>query len=228
MPQYQFLQAGIGQAMKPTKRAQAPLAGAPEAADPDANRKGIVRSAVRCVPRPQAEDIMDEFREQMIAFLPRLSGFAYSLTGNTHQRDDLVQETCARALSHKDQWQPGTRLDSWMFRIAQNLWFDRKRAKKNRGEPVDIEMADNLVGSDGRAVTESRLALAEVLRALDQLSPEHRAVIALVCVEGLTYGQAADVLDLPVGTVMSRLARARLALHDAIYRDSKATKKLET
>jgi RNA polymerase sigma-70 factor (ECF subfamily) len=165
----------------------------------------------------------------MIAFLPRLAGFAYALTGSIDQRDDLVQETCARALAYRDRWQPGTRLDSWMFRIAQNLWFDRKRAMKFRGEPADLDAVDNLVGSDGRAVTESRLALADVLKALDQLSPKHRALIALVCVDGLTYREAAEVLNLPVGTVMSRLARARLALHDAIYRASaKPTKKLET
>jgi RNA polymerase sigma-70 factor, ECF subfamily len=177
----------------------------------------------------QAKRATDDFREQMIAFLPRLSGFAYSLTGNADQRDDLVQETCVRALAHRDQWQSGTRLDSWMFRIAQNLWFDRKRAIKNRGESMDIDAVENLAGSDGRRITQSRLALIEVLRGLDQLSPEHRALVSLVCVDGLTYQEASDVLGLPVGTVMSRLARARLALHDAINRapTSKATTKLE-
>jgi RNA polymerase sigma-70 factor (ECF subfamily) len=182
----------------------------------------------------QAEGTTDEFGKQMVAFLPRLSGFAYSLTGNADQRDDLVQETCARALAHKDQWRPGTRLDSWMFRIAQNLWLDWKRAWKRanrfRGEPVDIESVDNLVGSDGSSVTESRLTLAEVLRGLDQLSTDHRVLIGLVCVDGLTYQEAADVLGLPLGTVMSRLARARLVLHDAINRApaSKITTNLET
>ena len=150
--------------MKPPRGANAPTAVAPKSAEPGKNRKGIVHSAPRCVPRPHTQGVTDSFREQMIAFLPRLSGFALSLTGNADQRDDLVQETCARALAHRDQWQPGTRLDSWMFRIAQNLWFDRKRAAKNRGEPVDIEAIENLAGSDGRRVMESRLALAEVLR----------------------------------------------------------------
>ena len=216
--------------MKPPKGAKAPLARTSMTANPDENRKGIVRSAVRCVPKLQAKRGTCDFREQMIAFLPRLSGFAHSLTGNADQRDDLVQETCARALAHKDQWQPGTRLDSWMFRIAQNLWFDWKRAAKFRGESVDIEAVENRVVSDGRAVMESRLALGEVLRGLDQLSSEHRVLIGLVCVDGLTYHEAAEVLDLPVGTVMSRLARARLALHDVINRApaSKATATLET
>jgi len=193
------------------------LSRVPRSPGSEQNRGGIGQGAVRCVPGAN-DDFMpdDSFREEMIAFLPRLSGFALSLTGNADQRDDLVQETCARALAHRDQWQPGTRLDSWMFRIAQNLWLDRKRSERFRGEPVDIEAAGELVHSDGRVITESRLALAEVLRGLDQLSPEHRVLIGLVCVDGMTYKQASEILELPVGTVMSRLARARLALHDAI------------
>ena len=188
---------------------------------PKAGKKaeGIVQFAVRCVSEPQDGSMDDDsFREQMIAFLPRLSAFALSLTGNADQRDDLVQETCSRALARRDQWQPGTRLDSWMFRIAQNLWLDRKRAERYRGELVDIDMVSDLTDSDGRRITESRLALAEVLSGLDHLSPEHRVLIGLVCVDGMTYRQAAEVLELPLGTVMSRLARARLALHDAVNR----------
>jgi RNA polymerase sigma-70 factor (ECF subfamily) len=180
-------------------------------------RLGIVQTVARCVAGPHEASISDDsFREQMIAFLPRLSRFALSLTGNTDQRDDLVQETCARALLHKDQWQPGTRLDSWMFRIAQNLWLDLKRADKFRGDPIDIDSVSDAIECDGQAVVESRLALAEVSRGLDRLAPEHRILIGLVCVDGMTYKQASEVLELPVGTVMSRLARARLALHEAI------------
>jgi RNA polymerase sigma-70 factor (ECF subfamily) len=164
----------------------------------------------------QGEVSADRFREQIIALLPRLSAFAFCLTGNAEQRDDLLQETCARALAGKDQWQPGTRLNSWIFRIAQSLWFDRKLAKKFRSEPADIEVADFLAGSDGWDVAESELALPDLLKALDHLLPEHRVLIALVCVDGLTYTEAADILSLPVGIVMSRLARGRLALHDAV------------
>ena len=153
------------------------------------------------------------FWEQLIALLPRLSVFALCLTGNSGQRDDLVRETCARALAHKEQWQPGAHLDAWMFRIAHNLWFDRMRAKGFRSEPRDI---DYPVGSDARAITASGLVLGDLLTALDRLSPEHRVMIALVCVDGLTYSKAAEILSLPVGTVMSRLAHGRLALYDAV------------
>jgi RNA polymerase sigma-70 factor (ECF subfamily) len=219
MPQYERVQAGTEQPMKRAKGANTPPALAAEAAGPSEEQpKGIVRSSARCVPKGQAEGNADDFREQMIAFLPRLSAFAHCLTRNADQRDDLVQETCVRALAHRHQWRSGSRLDSWMFRIAQNLWFDQKRGVKLRGEPVDIDSVGELVQSDGRALMEGRLALEEVLRGLDQLSPEHRVLIALVCVDGLTYTEAAEILGLPVGTVMSRLARARLALHDVMNR----------
>ena len=189
---------------------------------PDAQR-GIVQPSARYVSgRREERPPIDSFHEQMIAFLPRLSGFALSLTENADQRDDLVQETCARALAHRDQWQPGTRLDSWMFRIAQNLWLDRKRGEKFRGEPIDIDSASDVMDSDGRTITETRLALAEVQRGLEHLSPEHRVLIGLVCVDGMTYREASEVLGLPVGTIMSRLARARLALHDAINKTLRA------
>src|SRR5581483_2416797 len=173
MSRYELIQAGTSGTMKQqNKGGVVRLSRVPRSPGSEQNRGGIGQGAVRCVPGAN-DDFMpdDSFREEMIAFLPRLSGFALSLTGNADQRDDLVQETCARALAHRDQWQPGTRLDSWMFRIAQNLWLDRKRSERFRGEPVDIEAAGELVHSDGRVITESRLALAEVLRGLDQLSP---------------------------------------------------------
>jgi RNA polymerase sigma-70 factor (ECF subfamily) len=129
------------------------------------------------------------------------------------QADDLVQETCARALSRIEQWQEGTRLDSWMYRIAQNLWFDRTRARKVRGEQVTVDAAETLAGADGRDVVESRLTLDAVNAAMAHLPDEQRVLIALVCIDGLSYKEAADVTQTPIGTVMSRLARARRELH---------------
>jgi RNA polymerase sigma-70 factor (ECF subfamily) len=157
--------------------------------------------------------VTDEIRSRMVAVLPRLRRFAYALTGSTEQGDDLVQETCVRALSRVETWQPGTRLDSWMYRIAQNIWFDRMRAQKVRGELVDVDAVEDIAGLDGRDIAESQLALEEVDAALGRLPAEQRAVIALVCIEGLSYKEAAEISGVPVGTVMSRLARARQALH---------------
>lgn len=155
----------------------------------------------------------DEIRVRIVAILPRLRRFAYALTGSTEQGDDLVQEACLRALSRIDSWQPGTRLDSWMYRIAQNIWLDRVRANKVRGEVVDIGIMEGVAGSDGRTVTEHELTLQAVDAALARLPVEQRAVVALVCIEGASYKEAAEIAGVPIGTIMSRLARARRALH---------------
>jgi RNA polymerase sigma-70 factor (ECF subfamily) len=149
----------------------------------------------------------------MVEFLPRLRRFAIALTGTLDQADDLVQETCMRALSRVEQWEPGTRLDSWMYRIAQNLWFDRMRANKLRGEVLDIEAVERVAGHDGRDVMESRLTLKSVLTAMQGLPADQKVLVALVCVDGLSYKEAAEITRTPIGTVMSRLARARRELH---------------
>ena len=153
----------------------------------------------------------------MVEILPRLRRFAYALTRNWDDADDLVQETCARALSRAHLWDPNARLDSWMFRIAQNLWFDRMRAAKVRGQFSEIDEANEYVDCDGRDVTERRLTLRAVERNLSLLPHDQQVVIALVCIDGLAYREAAEVLEVPIGTVMSRLARARSALYESIF-----------
>jgi RNA polymerase sigma-70 factor (ECF subfamily) len=160
--------------------------------------------------------VRDDIRERMIELLPRLRRFSYALTGNLDKADDLVQETCARALASADQWQIGTRLDSWMYRIAQNIWFDRLRATKTRGEVVDVDAADDIVGVDGRDVTESLLTLRAVSGAIAELPADQQIVLLHVCIDGLSYKDTAEALGIPIGTVMSRLARARQTLHALI------------
>jgi RNA polymerase sigma-70 factor, ECF subfamily len=154
----------------------------------------------------------------MVEILPRLRRFAHSLTHDHDLSEDLVQETCARALAHLDQYRPNTRLDSWMYRIAQNLWIDQLRAQNVRGETVNIAAVCNLPGSDGRVVTESRLSLLELKQCIAELPVNQKALLYLVCVDGLSYKEAAETLDWSIGTVMSRLARVRVALHSATAR----------
>ena len=144
--------------------------------------------------------------------LPRLRRFISSLTRGSDANEDLIQETYVRALGHLDQWQSGTRLDSWMFRIAQNLWIDHMRAERIRGNVVDIGSIDDVLSCDGRVIVENRLALQELRKDIAQLSTEHRNVISLVCEYGLSYKETGRILNLPAGTVMSRLARARNSL----------------
>ena len=160
-----------------------------------------------------SEQTSDGFRVELVARLPRLRRFARGLTGSTDQADDLVQEACEKALRKKHQWQPGTSLDSWLYRIVQNAWIDTLRSGEQRRratEPVDPE---TIAAGDVRRETDARLTLSSVQRALQMLSPDQRSVILLVCVEGLSYAEAAQSLGWPMGTVMSRLARARLQLH---------------
>ncbi len=167
------------------------------------------------------ERAADEGRHRMVKFLPRLRRFAHALTHDREQSEDLVQETCARALACAGQWRPETRLDSWMYRIAQNLWIDRLRTEKVRGEVIDLAAAGEIFGCDGRAVVESRLSLLELRERIARLPQQQRVLLMLVCMDGLSYKEAAEATHSPAGTIMSRLARARQALQDAADRSTK-------
>jgi len=150
--------------------------------------------------------------QELVALLPRLRRFALVLCRSHALADDLVQGTCERALANAGSWTPGTRFDAWMFRILRNYWIDHLRRMKVEGMTEDVETQTQLVGDPGEAPILSRLALTEVQRAIDTLPHEQREVLVLVCGEDLSYREAADVLNVPVGTVMSRLARARKRL----------------
>ena len=151
------------------------------------------------------------FRQELVALIPRLRRFARGLTGTASDADDLVQAACERALARSQQWTPGTRLDSWVFRIVHTVWLDELRSRKVRAVDAAAD-PDAVIGDDGRARTEATLTLAAVRRFIAELPDEQRAVLLLVTVEGLAYKEAADSLGVPVGTVMSRLSRARAAL----------------
>lgn len=155
------------------------------------------------------------FRQELVALLPRLRRFATSLAHDPAQADDLVQAACEKALSRRHQFSEGTRLDSWMYRIVQTTWIDELRAaSRRRLQVVDCEASALELVPDHRPQqeTEAILTLAAVRRAMATLPDQQQVVLALVCVEGLSYREAGDVLGVPIGTVMSRLARARLAL----------------
>ncbi|MGE5538308.1 MAG: RNA polymerase sigma factor [Gemmatimonas sp.] len=147
----------------------------------------------------------------MVALLPRLTRFALGLTRSRADAHDLVQAACERALTRAEQWTLGTRLDSWMFRIMQSMWFNELRARKVRTRHAEQERFAPEV-TDGEAIVEDHVLLRGVEDAIFALPEEQRAVLILVCVEGLTYAETAETLSIPIGTVMSRLARARLAL----------------
>jgi RNA polymerase sigma-70 factor (ECF subfamily) len=165
---------------------------------------------------PGRTPVSASFSDQLVAVLPRLRRFARGLTGSAVEADDLVQAACERALSRQEQFQEGTRFDSWMFRIVQTIWIDQIRARGVRKEESD-ELGMERLGSDEpvRRI-EARLQLAEAREALRHLPEEQRVALLLVTVEGLSYKEAAEVAGVPIGTIMSRLARARIALQSRI------------
>jgi RNA polymerase sigma-70 factor (ECF subfamily) len=150
-----------------------------------------------------------DLHHQIAALLPRLRRFGRNLTRHREDADDLVQLAIERALQRAAQWQPGTRLDSWLFRIMQNAWIDELRTRHRQADTFAPEEAGLDAAAPGGGSPVDALA---VRRAVARLGDEQRAVVALVLVEGLPYKEAAEVLGIPIGTVTSRLARAREAL----------------
>lgn len=136
--------------------------------------------------------------------------FAIGLAGHPADGDDLCQMTIERALSRREQWQEGTRLDSWAYRIMRNIWIDESRARKRRGQTFVDEDAGLLVGVDG--AQEARMELGDIDRAMARLPEEQREAVLLVMVEGYSYKEAAEIVGCPVGTLNSRLVRGRDAL----------------
>lgn len=146
---------------------------------------------------------------EIAALLPRMRRFARTITFNREDADDLVQAALERALGRGAQWEPGTRLDSWVFRIMKNAWIDEVRARIRRDRVLAPEAEGEHVGDVSAEAHQQRLAIQ---KAVSLLSEDHRIVIGLVLVDGLPYKEAAEVLDIPMGTLTSRLARARDAL----------------
>ena len=156
-------------------------------------------------------------RHEMVALLPRLRRFACGLTGSIDDADEVVQAACERALTRLDQFTPGTRLDSWMFQIIRSIWFNKIRDRKRNNYVDDPGRAES-VEFDARIHEQAsaRMDLAIIRVAIGKLPVEQREVLFLVTLDGMSYQEAADTLEIPIGTVMSRLARARRKLADAV------------
>ncbi|MEQ5788749.1 RNA polymerase sigma factor [Erythrobacter sp. NFXS35] len=150
------------------------------------------------------------FENQVLELLPRLRRFAIGLAGSPADGDDLCQMTIERALARRDQWQEGTRLDSWMYRIMRNIFIDERRATSRRRETFVDADAGLTIGSDG--AQEAQVELGMVDRAMARLPDEQREAVLLVMVEGCSYKEAAEIVGCPVGTLNSRLVRGRDAL----------------
>lgn len=150
------------------------------------------------------------FGQALIAALPALRRYATALTAHAAHADDLVQDCIERALARANTLQDPSRIGAWLRAILYNLYIDELRRKRTRGTQVDAaDLADDInfstPAADGTDMT-------DLARATQRLAPDHRQILMLAGVEELSYREMADELGVPIGTVMSRLARARTAL----------------
>lgn len=152
------------------------------------------------------------FEDGLTALLPRLRRFAHALSRNPADADDLTQATVERALRSREQWEPGTRLDSWLYRIMRNLWVDTVRSRARREDlHAPVEEAERL-SEDPRNAIEASMDLRTAINAMQRLPDEQREIVALILIEGFGYRECSEILGLPIGTVSSRLVRGRTAL----------------
>jgi len=152
----------------------------------------------------------------IVSLLPRLRRFARNLTRNAPDADDIVQIAVERALTRSDQWRRDARLDSWMFKIVRNAWIDEVRSRRRRDKVFMAEEAGEKVGIES---IETQATMMSVQAAMARLPDEQRTAVSLVLIEGLPYKEAAEVLDVPIGTLTSRLARGREALQLLLGKD---------
>ncbi len=153
-----------------------------------------------------------DLRNTLVTLLPRMRRFGLALTGSAADADDLVQLTCERVILRSAQLREHARLDAWLYGIMRNLWIDELRYRKRR-QHDDLDTATGVIGDDGQAVVDGRITLAAVRLAMQDMPADQRILLMLVCVDGLTYREASETLGIPLGTVMSRLSRARQDLH---------------
>lgn len=162
------------------------------------------------------------FDTGLVDALPRLRRYALSLCRKPDLADDLVQTCVERALAARDRHDGVMRLDAWLFRILRNAWIDAGRRSATRGIEADITRMPEAAVQDGVRDIEALLMLRRTEAAMAGLPDDQRELLVLVCYEELSYAEAALVLGIPTGTVMSRLARARIALAGKLGMDRPA------
>jgi RNA polymerase sigma-70 factor (ECF subfamily) len=152
-------------------------------------------------------------KEAMLAAVPSLRAFAISLSGNIDRADDLVQETLLRAIANIDSFQPGTNMSAWMFTILRNLFRSEYRKRRREVEDTDGSYAESLKSHPEQG---SRLEFQEFRTALAKLPPDQREALVLVGASGFSYEEAANICGCAVGTIKSRVNRARTRLADLL------------
>jgi RNA polymerase sigma-70 factor (ECF subfamily) len=166
------------------------------------------------MPQQDGSPLSDELRASLFKAIPHLRAFAISLTGKMDQADDLVQEAIVRGLSHLDSFTPGTNLQAWLFTILRNQFYTSMRKRRREVEDPDGVMAGMLSIPPEQ---QGRLDLDDLRTALGKLPVEQREVLLLIGAEGMSYEEAAAICETKVGTIKSRMNRARLRLAELLH-----------
>lgn len=164
---------------------------------------------------------MDYLQHQLVAEIPALRRYAYVLTRDRESGDDLVQDTLERAWKYIDSWQKNSYFRAWLFTIMRNLYLNGRRKEKNAPSTVNMDEVQELV--DHRHSHDMPVQLEELQQFIMQLPLNQREVVTLVAVEGMSYREVAQILDLPIGTVMSRLHRGREGLRSRVFAEPEIT-----
>lgn len=160
--------------------------------------------------RNRAGARLSKFGVELEVHIASLRRYARALIRNRSDADDLVQEALTRAVARADTFQAGTNLRAWLFTILHNVHVNQVRSKAARPDEVEVDAVESKLVTPARQ--EERVELREMMRAVDDLPEDQRKVLMLVALEGLKYDEVADMLGVPIGTVMSRLSRAREAV----------------
>ncbi|WP_340263980.1 RNA polymerase sigma factor [Sulfitobacter pontiacus] len=182
-----------------------------------AHRKHLGHRIIRKFLKRTAEE---EVRQGLPTLFPRLWRYALVLTSNPESAADLAQSTCLRALERSAQYTPGTNLDRWLFRMAHRIWLNELRSNAVRRGGGLLAVEDVPI-PDGKHDAEMNFFVREVLHNIYQLPEAQRVCVFLVYVEGYKYAEAADILSIPVGTVMSRLSAARKSVVEGMSEKDK-------
>ncbi len=168
------------------------------------------------MPQENGSPLSREFHANLLKAIPHLRAFAISLCGSVDQADDLVQEAIVRGLNHIDRFQPGTNMQAWLFTILRNQFYTSHRRRKREVEDPDGIRAGKLSTSPEQ---HGHLDYEDLRIALSRLSAEQREVVVLIGAEGLSYDEAAQVCGTKVGTIKSRMNRARARLAELLHHE---------
>ena len=165
----------------------------------------------------QPSDVPDSTRmeDELVSLLPKLKVHALYLTRSNDKADDLLQRACLRALSRSHQWQAGTRLDRWVSTIMDSIWFNELRQRRQRQE-MELPEPDMIADHGFESQVHAQIMISDLRRACAELTDEDFAIVTKIHCYGYTYREVAEELQVPIGTVLSRVSRAKAVIINAV------------